>query len=56
MEKDYHHIFDSETGFPVETDLASPNDCLLINPLMVRYGQHAFRGTKPASILWQVEI
>ena len=21
--KDYHHIFDSETGFPVETDLAS---------------------------------
>jgi len=52
--KDYHHIFDSETGFPVETDLAS---LTIISDKSVDGEIWTTRlfGERSASILWQVE-
>ena len=52
--KDYHHIFDSETGFPVETDLAS---LTIVSDKSVDGEIWTTRlfGERSASILWQVE-
>lgn len=53
-EKDYHHIFDSQTGYPVETELAS---LTIISDKSVDGEIWTTRlfGERPASILWQVE-
>ena len=52
--KDYHHIFDSQTGYPVETELAS---LTIISDKSVDGEIWTTRlfGERPASILWQVE-
>ena len=52
--KDYHHIFDSETGFPVETELAS---LTIISDKSVDGEIWTTRlfGERSASIMWQVE-
>ena len=52
--KDYHHIFDSETGFPVETDLAS---LTIVSDKSVDGEIWTTRlfGERSVSILWQVE-
>ncbi|WP_225790997.1 FAD:protein FMN transferase, partial [Streptococcus pneumoniae] len=52
--QDYHHIFDSQTGYPVETELAS---LTIISDKSVDGEIWTTRlfGERPASILWQVE-
>ena len=52
--KDYHHIFDSETGYPIETDLAS---LTIISDRSVDGEIWTTRlfGERSASIMWQVE-
>ena len=52
--KNYHHIFDSQTGYPVETELAS---LTIISDKSVDGEIWTTRlfGERPASILWQVE-
>lgn len=52
--KDYHHIFDSQTGYPIETELAS---LTIISDKSVDGEIWTTRlfGERPASILWQVE-
>ena len=52
--KDYHHIFDSETGFPVETNLAS---LTIVSDKSIDGEIWTTRlfGERSASILWQVE-
>ena len=52
--RDYHHIFDSKTGYPVETNLAS---LTIISDKSVDGEIWTTRlfGERSASILWQVE-
>lgn len=52
--KDYHHIFDSETGYPVQTDLAS---LTIVSDKSVDGEIWTTRlfGERAASIMWQVE-
>ena len=52
--KDYHHILDSETGYPIETDLAS---LTIISNRSVDGEIWTTRlfGQRSASIMWQVE-
>ena len=52
--KDYHHIFDSETGYPIETDLAS---LTIISDRSVDGEIWTTRlfGERSASIMWQIE-
>jgi len=52
--KDYHHIFDSETGYPIETDLAS---LTILSDRSVDGEIWTTRlfGERSASIMWQVE-
>ena len=52
--KDYHHIFDSETGYPIETDLAG---LTIISNRSVDGEIWTTRlfGERSASIMWQVE-
>ena len=52
--KDYHHIFDSETGYPVETDLAS---LTIVSDRSVDGEIWTTRlfGERSASIIWQIE-
>ena len=52
--KDYHHIFDSETGYPIETDLAS---LTIVSDRSVDGEIWTTRlfGERSASIMWQVE-
>ena len=52
--KDYHHIFDSQTGYPIETELAS---LTIISDKSVDGEIWTTRlfGERSASILWQVE-
>lgn len=52
--RDYHHIFDSETGYPIKTDLAS---LTIISDKSIDGEIWTTRlfGERAASILWQVE-
>ena len=55
MEKTTNHIFDSQTGYPVETELASLTIISDKIRSMVKIWTTRLFGERPASILWQVE-